>query len=437
MPEPIIKVHDVRVVYNIGKSNEYHALRGESLDIFPGEYIILFGPSGCGKSTLLYAILGVLQPTSGELLVKGDDVYKYTPAEMVKFQQNTIGIIYQAFNLIQSLTVIDNVALPMIFANILPAERERKAMALLKRFGVERQAHKRGTDLSGGQMQRIAVARSLINDPEIVLADEPVGNLDSVSADEVMGSLMRINKEDKKTIILVTHDAKFLPYAHRTYFLKEGGVEREVVNPERHQIKSVKPGTTILTEIEKLARVYPYVTVQDLKVKSILNYLTQDLTFEQLERLEKFVIMVLDGKIEEPEFMHALTAPFAQGGAEIPPPTALIMAKKIEKILENAREIRRYRKRLQDKFASTKQNERLIQLRQNVLDEYAGEVTEEQVRWLDDNIASRVGGLLTMEDFRDRLSITREHQGGGFSVKEARSISRYLEKLVAQGVHLT
>jgi putative ABC transport system ATP-binding protein len=436
MPEPIIKVRELKVLYNVGKSNEYAALRGESLDIYPNEYIILFGPSGCGKSTLLYSILGILKPTSGELLVQGDNVYEYTSDEMVKFQQTTIGIIYQSFNLIPSLTVMDNVALPMIFANIPPAERERKATALLKRFGIFQQAHKRGTDLSGGQMQRIAVARSLINDPQILLADEPVGNLDSASSDEVMNSLMNINTKDKKTIILVTHDAKFLPYAHRIYFLKDGGVEREVVNPERRQVKSVKPGTTILTEIEKLARVYPYVTIDDLKVKSIINYLTQDMGFEQLERLEKYVVMMIEGKIEEPEFTHALTAPFAQGGVEVDSGTAMVMAKKIQRILDNAREIRRYRKRLQDKFISEKQTSRLVDLRQQVLDEFPGEVSEQQVVWLDENIANRVAGFITMEDFRDRLSMPAEQKGGGFSTKDARIISRYTEKLVAQGVHL-
>src|SRR3989344_5059643 len=221
MPEPIIKVQDLRVVYNEGKSNEYAALRGESLDIYPEQYIILFGPSGCGKSTLLFSILGILQPTSGNLLVKDENVYQYNSEQMVKFQQNTIGIIYQSFNLIPSLTTLDNVSLPLIFAGVPAAERERRAMALLRRFGIEKQAHKISTNLSGGQMQRIAVARSLVNDPEILLADEPVGNLDYVSADEGIGGLEEINTKDKKTVILVTHDANFLPYAHRIYFLKD------------------------------------------------------------------------------------------------------------------------------------------------------------------------------------------------------------------------
>jgi putative ABC transport system ATP-binding protein len=436
MIEPIIRVNSIRVVYNIGKSNEYEALRGETLDIFPNEYIILFGPSGCGKSTLLYSILGILEPTAGELLVKDDNVYKYVPDRMVRFQQETIGIIYQAFNLIPSLTVLDNVALPLIFAGVPPAERERRGMALLKRFGVEHQAHKVATTLSGGQMQRIAVARALVNNPEILLADEPVGNLDSVSADEVMGTLEEINMKDKKTVILVTHDAKYLPYAHRIYFLKDGGVEREVVNPEKKQVKSVKPGTTILTEIEKLSRVYPYVTIDDLKVKSILNYLTQDIGFDQLDRVEKYVVEFLEGRLQDFEFVHQLTTPYINGGAELPVERATKIASRVENIMNQARVIRQYRKRLQEKFSSPRQLDRLHEVRQAVVDDFGKPIDEEQVAWLDAHIASRIAGFITMEDFRDRLALPREHEGGGFPAHDARAISRFLEKLIAQGVHL-
>lgn len=289
MAEPIIHATDLKVVYNVGKSNEFLALRVKELEIYQGEYIILFGPSGCGKSTLLYCLLGVLAPTSGELIIKGENPYKYDWRKMVDFQRNTIGIIYQSFNLIPSITVLDNVALPRIFANDNRKEREMKAMEVLKRFGVEKQAKKFPTSLSGGQMQRIAVSRSLVSDPEILLADEPVGNLDAVSTKAVMDTLMKVNTEDKKTVILVTHDARHLPYAHRVYHMREGYIDREVVNPERPQIKKIAKGKTIMTEVEKLARLYPYAEPSELRIMSIINYLTQDVTFEQIERLGKIV----------------------------------------------------------------------------------------------------------------------------------------------------
>ena len=434
--KPIIEVKDLKVIYNEGKANEYAALRGESLDIFPEEYIILFGPSGCGKSTLLYSILGILAPTGGKLLVKGEDVYKYNSDEMVKFQQYVISIIYQSFNLIPSLTTLDNVNLPLIFAGVPPGEREKRGMALLKRFGIEKQAKKVSTNLSGGQMQRIAVARSLINDPEILLADEPVGNLDSVSSAEVMDTLEDINMKDKKTIILVTHDAKFLPYAHRVYFMKDGGVEREVVNPEKKQIKSVAPGTTILTEIEKLARVYPYVSIEELKVKSIVNYLTQEVGFDQLRLVEELVEMTIKGAISDEKFMAALMAPLSRGGLEFSEGKARKMLEKTQSILGLARDIRQYRTRLQEKYASPKQAERIKGLRNEIIKECVVDISGTQIKWLDDNVASRAAGFISMEDFHDRLALPAEKKGGGFSEKQSLAISWYLEKLIAQGVHL-
>jgi len=214
------------------------------------------------------------------VLVKNENPYKYNVKQMVHFQRSTVGIIYQSFNLIPSLSVLDNVTLPLIFAGIGRAERDRRGMQLLKRFGVDQQAHKLSTNLSGGQSQRVAVARSLVNDPEILFADEPVGNLDSLSADAVMGTLEEINMKDRKTVILVTHDAKLLPYAHRVYYLRDGQVEREVINPQKKQIKQTDPGTSVLSEIEKLARIYPYASAEELRVKSIVNFLTQDIGFD-------------------------------------------------------------------------------------------------------------------------------------------------------------
>src|SRR3990167_2093675 len=159
---------------------------------------------------------------------------------MVRYQQSTIGIVYQSFNLIPSLNVLDNVSLPQIFAGVDSVEREARSKILLKRFGIENIAHKLPANLSGGQMQRVAVARSLVNDPEILLADEPVGNLDSISAEHVMDSFEEINERDRKTVVLVTHDAKYLPYAHRVFYMRDGLLRRIVLNPEKQQIKHVK-----------------------------------------------------------------------------------------------------------------------------------------------------------------------------------------------------
>ncbi|MEK7608597.1 MAG: ABC transporter ATP-binding protein [Patescibacteria group bacterium] len=436
MPEPIITGKDLRVVYNLGKSNEYLALKIDDFEIYPQEYIILFGPSGCGKSTLLYSLLGVLPPTSGELLIKGENPYKYSDAKMVRFQQSVVGIIYQSFNLIPSLSVLDNVALPRIFANAPKAERERQGFALLRRFGVEAQARKLPTSLSGGQMQRIAVARSLVNDPEILLGDEPVGNLDSVSTKQVMDTLDEINMRDRKTIILVTHDAKHLPYAHRVYHMRDGKIVREVINPEKPQIKKVEKGKTILTEIEKLSRIFPYATPEELRVKSIVNFLTQELTFDQLQRLEVLVESFLNGRLEEATFLWSLRAPFDKGGAGVPERTAEEMVHRVSKIVTDARNISRFRRRFEERVKSSKQQERIIDLRKSLLDAYEGQVTLEELGRLEGALQRRVSGLMTLEEFREELHKPLEQGGIGFHTSTAHRFSQHLEKLIAQGTHL-
>src|SRR3989344_2944822 len=166
-------------------------------------------------------------------------------------------------------------------------------MELLRRFGVAEQANKLPLNLSGGQQQRVAVARSLVGNPKILLADEPVGNLDSTSSDQVMGMLDDINKKEKKTVILITHDAKYLPYAHRVFYMSDGRCQRIVINPEKEQIFKTEK-KSIITEIEKLARIHPYLSPEELRVKSVVNYLTQEFNFDQIERLEKGIRLAMD-----------------------------------------------------------------------------------------------------------------------------------------------
>jgi putative ABC transport system ATP-binding protein len=436
MIEPIIKVKNIKIVYNEGKANEYYALRDESLEIYPNEYIILFGPSGCGKSTLLYSLLGILPPTSGEVLVKNENPYKYDVKQMVHFQRSTVGIIYQSFNLIPSLSVLDNVALPLIFAGIPKAERDRRGMKLLKRFGVDQQAHKLSTNLSGGQSQRVAVARSLVNDPEILFADEPVGNLDSLSSDQVMGTLEEINSKDKKTVILVTHDAKLLPYAHRVYYLRDGQVEREVINPEKKQIKHADPGTSVLSEIEKLARIYPYASQDELRVKSVVNFLTQDIGFDQIERLEKFVGMYIEGKLNDEGFVDRLTKNMDAGGPEIDKAHADLFRRKISTILKEAREIRVYRDNFRAMVASPRQTDRIAEVRVELMRECGFSLFPEQTERIDELLKFRIRGFIQQEEMRHRLETSFEEGGIGFEPNVARETSRYLEKLLGQGMHL-
>lgn len=435
MAEPIIRTENLNVIYNLGKSNEYHALKNINIEIYPEEYIILFGPSGCGKSTLLYVILGALPPASGEIFVKGENPYSFSVQKRVEYQRFTVGIIYQAFYLIPSISVLDNVALPQIFSANPPEKRKERAMELLRRFGVESQADKIPVNLSGGQQQRVAVARSLVNDPDILLADEPVGNLDSISAAQVMNTLEEINQKDKKTVILITHDPSYLPYAHRIYYLRDGKIEREVINPEKPQIKPAAKGKQIFTEIEKLARMYPYLPPPELRIKSIMNYISQDLSLEQLEMLEKAVRLLVDGKILEKDFSEMLTRPLAEGGAEIHSHRAREITEKILDLLEKAQDIKKYRKTIEENVLDYSLQSKLVRkLRADLLDIYEGEIDIPRIRRLEEAIAERVAGSISKFEFQRRLDRSWQKGGVGFDWRTARKLTLYLEKLLAQGI---
>ncbi len=433
--EPIVKLKDVRIIYNYGKSNEYEAIKGVNIEIYPQETIIFFGPSGCGKSTILYSILGVLPPTFGELTIKGENPYSFNQNELVRFQQKTVGIVYQAFYLIPSLNIIDNVVLPQIFSNISPHQREKRGLYLLKRFGVGEQAKKLPTALSGGQSQRVAVARALVNNPEIVLADEPVGNLDSLSAKRVLEAFRDINEKDKKTLIMVTHNPSHLPLAHRVYYLKDGLVSREVINPEKKQIKPVKKGTTLVTEVERLARLYPYLPPAELKVKSIVNFLTQKMTFEQIERFESLVKLAIEGKISIKQFEKIIADPFYKGGVDIPKQSAVEMAQQLKRILDESINIRRFRRSVSsDGKEISKQGKIIKKLRATLLDEYEGNVTPLQVKRLEEAIKDRLEANIQHNEFYNILNTSIKDGGVGFKRKTAKKLSFYLEKLIAQSV---
>src|SRR6056297_2087061 len=211
MPEeqkqkPIIKIKDLNVTYFRGRPNEIKALDDISLDIYSGEFVIFFGPSGCGKSTLLYAVSGLETNITGNIFIDDKNIAQMKNREIEHFHQKKIGMIFQAYYLIHSLDVLKNVVLPQMALNVGKKKREKKALQLLEHFGVKEQRAKLPNELSGGQLQRVAICRALVNEPDVLLADEPVGNLDSKSAEEVMNLLKDLYDNQGKTVILVTHN---------------------------------------------------------------------------------------------------------------------------------------------------------------------------------------------------------------------------------------
>jgi len=226
MKRVLFEIKDVWKTYCL-KEVETHALRGVSLKIENGEYVAILGPSGCGKSTLMHVIGCLDTPTKGSVIVDGKEISELNDDELAKIRREKIGFVFQAFNLIGSLTAAENVAMPMRFKGYGKAESIKKAKDLLKRVGLEKRTDHKPNELSGGEQQRVAIARALANDPEVILADEPTGNLDSGSGSEIIALLEELHGKMGKTIIVVTHDASLAKRAKRQIKLKDGQILNE------------------------------------------------------------------------------------------------------------------------------------------------------------------------------------------------------------------
>lgn len=234
----MIEIRNITKSYNTG-DNITHALRGVSFSIEDGEFVAIMGPSGSGKSTLMH-ILGALDtPTSGKYILNRKDVSKLKDDELADIRRNKIGFVFQSFNLLPRATVLRNVTLPLVYAGVGEHERHERAVAALTSAGLsqDRFYHK-SNQLSGGQIQRVAIARALVNNPTLILADEPTGNLDTQTGYIVLGTFQRLNKEFKRTIILITHEREVAEHADRIIYIRDGEIVEDSKNHKRRIAKS-------------------------------------------------------------------------------------------------------------------------------------------------------------------------------------------------------
>ena len=232
----VIELIEVHKIYRT-EFYEVHAINGISMEIERGEFVAIMGPSGSGKSTLLHLIGCLDKPTKGEVFINGTEISKLGDGELTRLRRDSIGFIFQQYNLIPTLTALENVELPMIFKGIPKEERRKRAMDLLRQVGLEEIAERKPNEMSGGQQQRVAIARALANSPTILLCDEPTGNLDSKTGRQVMGLIRKMNEERGVTVVLVTHDFSLADYADRIIKLRDGKIEeiqdRKSANEEK------------------------------------------------------------------------------------------------------------------------------------------------------------------------------------------------------------
>jgi putative ABC transport system ATP-binding protein len=227
--QTVMKVEAVTKIFD-SAAGRVEALRGVNLSIMRGEFVAIVGPSGSGKSTLLNIIGALDKPTSGKVYINGIDVFVLADTEMATMRNHLIGFIFQSYNLINRTTVLKNVELPGVLSDMGSNERKRRAEKLLTVLGIADKANFKPVNLSGGQQQRVAIARSLMNDPAIILADEPTGNLDTKTGNEVFELLKMLSSKFRRTIVMVTHNTELAEACNRAIYIRDGKVEKEIVN---------------------------------------------------------------------------------------------------------------------------------------------------------------------------------------------------------------
>ncbi len=429
---PIITVRHLNVTYFPGKSNEVHALKDINLEIFPGEYIIFFGPSGCGKSTLLYSLAGLERKIEGDIIVHDQNLRTLGQRELENYYQRTIGMVFQSYHLIPSLSVEENVALPQVALHSSRAERLQKAKGLLEKFGVGAQGRKLPMELSGGQQQRVAICRSLMNDPDVIVADEPVGNLDSVSSEEVMNLLRSLNDTMKKTIILVTHDPSHLHHAHRIFYLRDGVITGTKKNSESERKKS--PVTSMVTSLHSSLRHWARTFLmenagseQDQSVMQRAEELIADvfagMTLEEMGMLAERIIPLFTTEHHDVDaLIRILHASPKEGGLGMNLQRAEKISAQIKKLTSEMWILHRLEENKKDPAAERKDIRRMILDEENIaLDGY------ESVRRLDGIIARLLHRHITPQQAMTMLTEPAQLGGVGMDPRSARKVLRRLE----------
>ena len=424
MSEPIIKLEHVNFWYDRGKPSEYQALKDISCEINAGEYAAFFGSSGSGKTTLLYLIAGIEQGQDGKIMINGRDISTFTKQELAIYRQIGVGMVFQQFNLIPSLTVVQNVILPMSFLGASDARAKTEAMALLNRVGIDHLADRYPSELSGGQQQRVGIVRALANNPPIIVADEPLGNLDSTNADTVLQFLKELNEKDGRTVIMVTHEAWSLRDAKKIFYIKDGVVNKEEATDPK------KVNETITRRM--YGNLAPKLTQSQLTAHTFSNLFLRGYSDPELKRFEFFLNQRFDNKIDADVFQMVLHRPWRDGGLGLWKQKAMRVVDWVENVIEKRREVEDVYKALEKQPESPLRDD-IEKLKAWLLGEYSGKITELQNEQLTELVNERIRGIITADNLFAILSLPRSRSGLGFSVRTARRIDEKLEFILKEG----
>lgn len=439
--KPIIVTKGLNVTYFPGQTNEVHALTDVNIDIDAGEFIIFFGPSGCGKSTLLYAISGLERRAQGKIIVNGNDLITMAERDREVFHQKTIGMIFQAYYLIPSLSVMQNVMLPRMAVGGSARERAAQAQKILDHFGVGTQARKLPDELSGGQRQRVAICRSVMNEPDILLADEPVGNLDTKSSQDVLDLLLDLNDKHKKTILLVTHNPAHLHYAHRIFYIRDGRIISVKRNTEAERRKSVIENAEekgLPSGLKHWMLTFPLrkdlskeMEAMLVRAQAMLAEKLTGLTVRDIGAVEKKVSSgILNGSLHSAQLRDFFHKEIGGGGLGLDRLRSAHLAKDVTRIVREVMRLHQLQKRA-DKAHRDPVLAQAREMRRFICKRMKLAIRGRRVfRLIDAAIADRICNTIDRATLQQHLSIPRRKGGAGMKRRLARVFARHLEPLV-------
>ncbi len=437
MSQTIIKTENLNLWYDKGKPTEVHSLKDVNISIEKGDYVSFFGPSGCGKTTMLYAISGIDRFQEGKVFINNRDISGLTNQELAIFRQTGIGIVFQQFNLVPSLTVLKNVALPMLFVGISSEKAEIEARKLIERLDMTKYIDRYPFELSGGQQQRVGIARALANDPPIIIADEPLGNLDSNNAKMVLNFLKELNEKDGRTVIMVTHEAWSLRDVKTIFHMKDGTITEvektkvgtvgdSITKHLNDQLSSISQEKSSEGSLSKDKQI---VSEERLTARILANFLLRGYSMDEIMRFESFVNDRFENKIDKKEFRKMVNKPFKDGGVGL-------WKKKAERVTKYLEEILDERKNVSHIYEIIEKNpemsvfDEIHSIRNWVLEGYTGQLSPVQAMALDQVISDRIRNFISAEEVVEILDLSKNKFGVGLSFRAAQLISEKLELIL-------